>query len=210
MERRKFVIGLGSLVAGGAAATGTGAFTTASVERNADIRVSNDDTDAKLGFSDKVGYAGADPSNGRSPYADVNGGILELNFDGVDNNNQQNNNKSGMNPNGATYTFDNVFKIINNSSSTVVVGIDDSNIESLAAIDSAEIEVHSDDTDLTSTLDHSNSPPTISSGTGTDAELGPGESLKVDFEFVTANKSGYSTPFDQTVSVDIGGVDINA
>ena len=42
MERRKFVIGLGSLAAGGAAATGTGAFTAATVPRQADIGVQND------------------------------------------------------------------------------------------------------------------------------------------------------------------------
>ena len=42
MERRKFVIGLGSLAAGGAAATGTGAFTAATVPREADIGVQND------------------------------------------------------------------------------------------------------------------------------------------------------------------------
>ena len=44
MERRKFVIGLGSLAAGGAAATGTGAFTAAEITgRQADIEVNGDD-----------------------------------------------------------------------------------------------------------------------------------------------------------------------
>lgn len=42
MERRKFVIGMGSLAAGGAAATGTGAFTSAVVPREGDINVAND------------------------------------------------------------------------------------------------------------------------------------------------------------------------
>jgi hypothetical protein len=42
MERRKFVIGLGSLAAGGAAAMGTGAFTSAVVPREGDINVAND------------------------------------------------------------------------------------------------------------------------------------------------------------------------
>ena len=43
MERRKFVIGLGSLAAGGAAATGTGAFSAAQITgRDADIEVSGD------------------------------------------------------------------------------------------------------------------------------------------------------------------------
>ena len=43
MQRRKFVIGLGSLAAGAAAATGTGAFTAAELSgREADIEVAND------------------------------------------------------------------------------------------------------------------------------------------------------------------------
>ena len=45
MERRKFVIGLGSLAAGGAAATGTGAFSAAQITgRQADIEVNGDDS----------------------------------------------------------------------------------------------------------------------------------------------------------------------
>ena len=43
MERRKFVVGLGALATGSAAATGTGAFTSATVNgREADIAVTND------------------------------------------------------------------------------------------------------------------------------------------------------------------------
>jgi hypothetical protein len=44
MERRKFVIGLGSLAAGGAAATGTGAFSAAQIDgRETNIEVSSDE-----------------------------------------------------------------------------------------------------------------------------------------------------------------------
>ena len=43
MERRKFMIGVGSLAAGGAAATGTGAFTTASVQdRTVNVEIDSD------------------------------------------------------------------------------------------------------------------------------------------------------------------------
>jgi hypothetical protein len=41
-NRRKFLIGMGSLAASGAAAMGTGAFTTMNAERNASINVVND------------------------------------------------------------------------------------------------------------------------------------------------------------------------
>jgi hypothetical protein len=43
MERRKFIIGLGSLAAGGAAATGSGAFSAMSAGRDANINVKTDE-----------------------------------------------------------------------------------------------------------------------------------------------------------------------
>jgi len=42
MQRRKFIVGLGSLAAGGAAVTGTGAFSAMSASRDATIDVVND------------------------------------------------------------------------------------------------------------------------------------------------------------------------
>ncbi|WP_299334674.1 hypothetical protein [Haloplanus sp.] len=42
MDRRKFLVGLGSLAAGGAAASGTGAFTAATMSRSANVAVVND------------------------------------------------------------------------------------------------------------------------------------------------------------------------
>jgi hypothetical protein len=42
MDRRKFLIGLGSLAAGGAAASSTGAFTAARLGRDADLNVTSD------------------------------------------------------------------------------------------------------------------------------------------------------------------------
>jgi len=44
MDRRKFLIGAGSLAAGGAAATGSGAFTAMSADRDANISVVADDS----------------------------------------------------------------------------------------------------------------------------------------------------------------------
>jgi len=49
MERRKFVIGIGSLAAGSAAAVGTGAFTSVSADRGVTVEV-DDDNDAYLGL----------------------------------------------------------------------------------------------------------------------------------------------------------------
>ncbi|SFH48761.1 hypothetical protein SAMN04488066_105168 [Halorubrum aquaticum] len=90
MERRKFVIGVGSLAAGGAAATGTGAFTAAELNgRTATIGVV-DDTQGliglKAGDSELVTDSGGDT-----------GDELQIDFDtGV------NGKDTGVNPN-STY-----------------------------------------------------------------------------------------------------------
>ncbi|MGQ3329587.1 hypothetical protein [Halorubrum sp. FL23] len=67
MDRRKFVIGLGSLAAGGAAATGTGAFTSAVVPRSADVTVQNDsnaylqlEAGGARGVGDRIGQEGGE------------------------------------------------------------------------------------------------------------------------------------------------------
>jgi len=57
MQRRKFVIGLGSLAAGGAAATGTGAFTSVEAERTVKVGVA-DDADALLALKPDEGPNG--------------------------------------------------------------------------------------------------------------------------------------------------------
>jgi hypothetical protein len=207
MQRRKYLAAIGSLAAGGAAAMGTGAFTTGEVPRSATVRVSNDDTDAKLGFSTKVGYGGQSGGQGRSEYANVNGGVLEIDFSGSDSGAE-----SGMNPNGSIYTFDRVFKVLNQGQKKVLVGLDIGNIRDLDAIEEAQVyagEPYPGDADLDTTLDFSTDPPSINNQV-TAALLDPGEDLLVGFRFVTANKSNYSTPFEETPDVSIGGVDVNA
>lgn len=63
MDRRKFLIGLGSLSAGAAAATGTGAFTAARASRSSTIGVTNDSNafialrpGDGLGADERIGY----------------------------------------------------------------------------------------------------------------------------------------------------------
>jgi hypothetical protein len=198
------MVGVGSIAAGGAAVMGTGAFTTANAPRSATVRVSNDDTDAKLGFSTQVNYGGNTGGAGRSEYADVSGGVLQIDFSGSDAGSE-----SGMNPNGATYTFDKVFKVINQGTKEVLIGLDISNVTGLDAIDEAEVHVNANDTDLSSTLDFTTDPVSINNERS-GAVIAPGESLLVDWGFLTASKSNYSTPFEETPDVNIGGVDVNA
>jgi hypothetical protein len=65
MDRRKFLVGLGSLAAGGAAASGTGAFTAATMSRSANVAVVNDtnalialDPGGARGVGDRVSLDG--------------------------------------------------------------------------------------------------------------------------------------------------------
>ncbi|WP_276270691.1 hypothetical protein [Haloarcula litorea] len=110
MQRRKFLIGLGSLAAGSAAATGTGAFTSASAERNADI-VTAGDAGAFLKL------APCDGPNAHK-YVDYSGGTLGLNLD-ADSDGPGN----GLNQE-ANFRIKDLFKISNHGSQPVTVYID--------------------------------------------------------------------------------------
>ena len=113
MQRRKFIAAMGSLAAGGAAATGTGAFTTARVNRQIRVNVAGDAN----------AYVGLDGSI--SEYAQTNNKELALTFNGA----------GGQNGNGlnkeADTAFRNVFKLVNNGTNEVTfeltTGIDEGN-----------------------------------------------------------------------------------
>jgi hypothetical protein len=100
MERRKFIAGLGSLTAAGAAGIGTGAFTTASADRTVNVNVA----------SDSSGFVEITAQN--STYASgTSDGQLEINFNG-DNLGIFPGDAEGLNP-GSTFNFDDVFRIAN-------------------------------------------------------------------------------------------------
>ena len=92
--------GLGSLAAGGAAAMGSGAFATTTVDRGLNVQVAGD-SNAYLGLEEN------------SEYASLNGNQLTLQFDGS--NNQRGN---GLNEDSDTQ-FRNVFKVINNGTNAI-------------------------------------------------------------------------------------------
>lgn len=100
MERRKFVIGLGALAAGGTAAMGTGAFTTANMDRDASIEVTAD-SNAYLELRP------ADTPNGDEYANETSDGLFEIAID-------------ELNPE-ATTTFDDVFVVANEGSQAVGV-----------------------------------------------------------------------------------------
>jgi len=110
MERRKFVVGLGSLAAGGAAAMGSGAFTSVSADRNIDVAVAGDDK-ALLQL---------EPTDGaNSVFAEQSGSTLKINIDdsvsSVDG--------EGLNDDARTIIRD-VFKITNQGTQDVYVFIE--------------------------------------------------------------------------------------
>ncbi|WP_154018205.1 DUF1102 domain-containing protein [Halolamina sediminis] len=102
MDRRKFIAGLGSLTAAGAAGIGTGAFTGVRASRDVSLEVSGDGN----------AYLGLQPT---SEYASFDGdGALTLDFT------SDGDGDGGLNPDANT-NFNDLFTITNNGSETVAV-----------------------------------------------------------------------------------------
>ncbi len=99
VKRRKFLIGAGSLFAGGAAATGTGAFSQASTgERSVTVTTSADD-DAMIELKEAQGDGSY---GGDSDFVSYDGdGKIQFNIE---------TNGSGVNPD-STYYFDDILEI---------------------------------------------------------------------------------------------------
>ena len=105
MQRRKFVVGLGSLAAGGAAAMGTGAFSKMnSGDRTVAVRVADD---ANSFIALKPASKSNVSSNEHGQFVEYKEGKLWIQIDGS--NTQR---AKGVNPD-STYSFDNVFEIAN-------------------------------------------------------------------------------------------------
>jgi len=116
MERRKFVIGLGSLAAGGAAATGTGAFSSVQANRDIDVEVAGD-------ASAYLQLKAPDNNLENGAYANgpnESGNQLTLTFDSS----ATSNSGSGINAD-AISRFDEVFKVINEGTQEVNLHIGD-------------------------------------------------------------------------------------
>jgi hypothetical protein len=123
MQRRNLLIGMGSLTAGGAAAVGTGAFTSVEAERSVSVAVA-DDSNAFLSLS-KV----SDSANSQD-YVDASGNQISLVLDDSDNGG------SGFNANAET-RIDDILQVRNQGTQTVNVWV---------TFDAAEENVFDDDT----------------------------------------------------------------
>lgn len=118
MQRRNFLIGMGSLAAGGAAVTGTGALSQMTATRAVDVAVVNDDN-SLLGFN--LDHSSLE----NTQYASYEHGSLQLHFN---DNASLSNGATGLNPDATSY-FDNVFQMQNQSNDSLRVDIDKSNLD---------------------------------------------------------------------------------
>ncbi|MFY4815766.1 hypothetical protein [Halorubrum distributum] len=114
MDRRKFVVGLGALASGAAAAMGTGAFTSVTANRDAEIDL-EDDANAYLALTpgNDNGWA-ASPTVGNSA-----NGVLAIEMNGQ----SQTSGGTGVNAD-ALSVFDDVFRIGNQADSGKQVWIE--------------------------------------------------------------------------------------
>jgi hypothetical protein len=108
MQRRKFIAGMGSLAAAGAAGIGTGAFTSVEADRTVDVEVATDD-DAYLGLNT------LDTPNSNQ-YAELSNGTLEIAID------DSGENGSGVNLNALT-KFDRMFEVTNQGTQAIALYI---------------------------------------------------------------------------------------
>jgi hypothetical protein len=115
MQRRKFIAAVGSLAAGGAAATGTGAFTSVSANRGVSVSVA-DDSDALLAF--ETTNAGSN-----SQYVKSDDGTLSIDIS--DSNANIDGGGKGINQN-ATTIIRNMFDIRNKGSQPVFAYVEES------------------------------------------------------------------------------------
>jgi len=108
MQRRKFIAGVGSLAAGAAAVTGTGAFTSVQADRSVAVATTGD-ASAMLAFDTGSG----DAEN--SDYVSTSGGEVSIDIDALNVD--------------ATTQINDLFKIRNQGTQPAVVYVDPSSID---------------------------------------------------------------------------------
>ena len=159
MQRRKYLAGLGSVAAGGAALMSTGAFEGAYVaaERNVNVTVA-DDANAFLQLKATSPYASTEPSGD-------GGSKLVVNLDG-----NAGVGGSGVNPDADT-RLDDVFRVQNTTGSTVTLRILDGATTAEAVPDYGEGNPKEDAFQVYAA-------PVGSGGAGTRIDTGGGVSLE--------------------------------
>jgi len=176
MQRRKFIAGLGSLAAAGAAGIGTGAFTSVSADRSVSIATAGD-ANAFLGFTKAQDGDGNVYPNAQE-YVEISNGQVSLDFTSSE---DTSGSASGINKN-AKSTFDNLFDITNNGTQEVVLSVKSDLIASQGGFLGIYAEGSLDDDSDGSGLSHE--PNATGSGSNVNTEywghttIGVGETLE--------------------------------
>jgi hypothetical protein len=193
MQRRKYLAALGSLAAGGAAMTGTGAFGAVQADRTAEVEVAGD-ASAYLQITE----------NGSSPVVDTasNGEIV---FDfGADNGRGG----SAMNVDGHT-EFTNIVEVKNTGKDPVLFVVDIEDLRNLSMFSDVNVFAHDDqgspEYDSNPGNPGINYPPTIDGGTGPIPDLDPGESILLSFHFNINDTTGSGNAPVYFIAVEKGG-----
>lgn len=141
MNRRNVLVGLGTIVAGGGAALGTGAFSSVEAQRNVNVNVEGDGSGLLGLLSDDATY---------SQRSSTTDGMLELTFDDGDG-------SVGFNLN-ATTTFDPLFGVENNGGNSVGVYITSTaSTETASVLDTGDTVIQNtitDDSSNTLTIEY--------------------------------------------------------
>jgi hypothetical protein len=130
MDRRKFIAAIGSLAAGGAAATGTGAFTSAQADRTVSIDVVGDS-------SAYLALRKGPSSDVANDVVDTTGGEVTIDLDGTGTQ------ASGLNRD-ATTQFANILTVENQGTDEVIFGVDTTGINDNNWIGDFNIFAHND------------------------------------------------------------------
>ncbi|WP_160165584.1 hypothetical protein [Natronobacterium lacisalsi] len=142
MQRRKFVIGMGALASGAAAAVGTGAFSSVEADRTVSLNVA----------SDENAYFGMEPTPDAT-FAQTSGGVVELNFD-----NTSDASGTGLNANADTgFGPELIYK--NQGTKEILITMDVSEVDTALSGDgSLSFFLHSQDVGKNATLKQNSGP----------------------------------------------------
>jgi len=188
MERRKFIAGLGSLTAAGAAGIGTGAFSSVSADRA--VAVTNaDDSDALLALDAKASLA-------NSAYADDSGNAISIDLNNDDLNGASTNGAAkGVNSDATTKILE-IFEVKNQGTQNVFVYVDPDDItpQSVGDDGSAPIYIDPQASDLPNQTSYVGSALSLTSVWLTDAEID--EHGRDEFP----GEAGYYEPEDLTLA----------
>jgi hypothetical protein len=170
MQRRKFIAGVGSLAAGAAAVTGTGAFTSVRADRALNVDTAGD-ASAYLAIHSAL-----------SPHAEQTGNTVELQFDGSGGVAGE-----GLNDNADTF-FTDVLRIENRGDDVVRLQVGADSIGTLPdgpMVVSYTDESHDGNAPYNTTPFASSPAPGFWSNSGdiNNQDLGPGQDLYVHFGF---------------------------